>query len=522
MLGARERFVQDGCILPVRVGILHAARRRPLTAPPAAMPRPLLLLAALLLAALAVALVAGCAGTPSAAPTAPADAKAAADTTTFDPSVCLADTARVAEVDLKPSVQAAVAALREDAGRDGDYADFLDATHVQLKFDLAPPAADEMADWTPLPGGGRVWCARLATPTHKGASLTGALRLRWADADPLPSGATLAVLDDAGRRVPEALPTAAPDASVCFRDCADATPRTALVLAYHVPPDAAAVAPPRLVGADHLFDGRDRLNASLPCHLNARPDCPDATPWADALRAAVQVVRVNYAGGRLAGSGVLLNNTRHDRTPYVLTVRHRAGPNGLGTDLNARGNRWFFRFGHEADACGTAPARAAATGHAVTGGRVVATQARGVQFMLVRLAQPVPDAWRPVYAGWARDGRVPPQAAFVGYPAGDVRAMAFEDDPLGTRRDVWTARLDRGAVEGGLSGAPIFDDRALVVGHLTNGTRACRADRRGRAPYASGTRLDAIWDLGAPGARVRDFLDPDRTGAQTLSPLVVE
>ncbi len=486
---------------------------------------PLLLLAALALVA------GGCAPAPPADPAATSVATAAppraaaeeADTTASGPSACLADTARVVAVDLAPRVRAAVTALREAAGRDGDYADFLAATHVRLVPDLVLPSAADTDAWTHLPAGGRVWCARLATPTYQGASLTGALRLRWSAAAARPGGPRLAAFDDAGRPVPEALPKAAPDTSVCFRDCADATPRTALILAYHMPPNASAtVPPPALVGVDHLFAGRSRANASLPCHVNARPDCPAARPWADALRAAVQVVRVNYAGGRLYGSGVLLNNARQDRTPYVLTVRHRAGPNGVGADLNARGNRWFFRVGYEADACGTAPARAVATGHAVTGGRVVAAQARSVQFMLIRLAQPVPDAWRPVYAGWARDGRVPPRAAFVGYPAGDVRAMAFEDDSLGTRNAYWTARLDRGAVETGLSGAPVLDDRALVVGHLTNGTRACRADRRGRAPYARGTRLDAIWDLGAPGARVRDALDPDSTGTRMLPPLVVE
>ena len=109
---------------------------------------------------------------------------------------------------------------------------------------------------------------------------------------------------------------------------------------------------------------------SLACSINTA--CPEGDAW---KAEAAATVRVLVGGGSC--SGVLLNNVRQDRRPFVLTARHCA-QGDVGEVVS-----WSFEFGYESASC----ADPAETPSAVTltGGIVRATAGAPADFTLIEL-----------------------------------------------------------------------------------------------------------------------------------------
>ena len=214
-------------------------------------------------------------------------------------------------------------------------------------------------------------------------------------------------------------------------------------------------------------------------------------------------------------TGVLLNNTRQDRTPYVLTVNHCGWP-AVGDTLD-----WVFQFHYRSAGC-TDPSLTP-TPQSVSGAVVRAAQGDAADFALLELLEPIPKTYRVEYAGWSigdevsKYGYVSSHGIVIGHPRGDIMKITFEDQPiihLPVLPFYWIATFDRGSIESGSSGSPLFNDQRQVIGLVRAAyqldAEACSGpggdDNRAHIAFP---RLSFMWDLG-----VGAFLDP---GGKTTS-----
>jgi len=223
------------------------------------------------------------------------------------------------------------------------------------------------------------------------------------------------------------------------------------------------------------------------CHVDVA--CPAGAAWADASRSIVQI----YAFKERC-TGVLLNNTAQDGTPYVLTARHCG-------DLT----RAAFFLGYKRTECGgESPKRP----EPIFGAEVVVYDDL-LDFQLVRLSATPSVEPGVLYAGWDAGGEVPKGVTSLHHPQGDVMKIAHDEDEPKKDSTFWRVlRWEVGITEKGSSGAPLFDAEQRVVGQLAGGNATCKdpsGDLFGR--------LEKEWFL------LRPFLDPLGLGVTRLDAL---
>lgn len=361
-----------------------------------------------------------------------------------------------------------------------------------------------------LPDGGTLWRVRVRAPAAR------ALRFTY-DRFRLPPGATLFVYDPDGQVVRGAFTARNMLPHGGF--ATDFTPGNTAILEYYEPPAPA-------------FPGRIRVNAvvqrrqarpaipplsnddyhptALSCSINTA--CPEAQPWSEVARATVRIDR----GGSTC-SGVLLNNTAEDFSPYILTAHHCGSP-AVGDTLD-----WVVTFNYASAACPlpeTQPPMRSMVGVVVR----AAQSGWREDYALLELLNPIPPSYAPYYAGWSIENTTPASSASLGHPRGDIRKIAFENDPLLDLGERWVATFDRGTIESGSSGSPLFDEHQRVVGHVRGAWSIDLEQCSGpggddNAATIVFPKLAHIWAAGAAGEQVRDFLDPGGTGTTVLDGL---
>jgi len=215
--------------------------------------------------------------------------------------------------------------------------------------------------------------------------------------------------------------------------------------------------------------------------------CPAGAGWDDPSNAVCRVLVLPV--GALC-SGVLLNNTLGDGTLLCVSAEH------CGDLTNA-----VFTFNYELPQCG---AGVAPTTDTLTGSVPLVVD-EDLDVNLVRLIQPAPPAYGLFLAGWDRGDVVPASGFGIHHPSGDVKKLAFDDDPPLKVGTSWQVQWDLGVTEGGSSGSALFDPAHRFVGQLDRGNVSCL--------FPNGTdfygRLAAEWELLEP------YLDPRGTGQGT-------
>ncbi len=231
-------------------------------------------------------------------------------------------------------------------------------------------------------------------------------------------------------------------------------------------------------------------------------------------------------GGTYFCTGFLVNNTREDRRPLFLTARHC----GI-QEANAPSVVVFWNHGDE---CRDHEAQEDTPGR----GRVVAQEGSQRRFQtgavwraddlvtdiaLIELDDPVDSALGPFWAGWDRDEIAPTRSVAIHHPNTDLKRISearqpavsssyLGEDGPGNGSHLRVVDWETGTTEGGSSGAPLFDQNGRAVGVLHGGYASCG---NGRSDWFG--RIASAWDGGGyPGARLRDWLDPDETGVEAL------
>ena len=226
-------------------------------------------------------------------------------------------------------------------------------------------------------------------------------------------------------------------------------------------------------------------------------------------------------------TGTLVNNTRNDGTPYLITANH-CGKNATSYDYGG----WIFDFNYEVEGC-EMPLYEPDFDNRMIGAQLLAHSEydvdRASDFKLLLLNEEIPDDFRVFYNGWDRSGKVSPSGVTMHHPQGDVTMISTYDEPIvsvdyynptpnndGRYWKVnWTETENgHGVTEGGSSGCPLFSAEGYLIGSLTGGNASCNnpdePDYYGKFSYAWASE-------GADSTRqLRYWLDPENTGVISL------
>lgn len=261
------------------------------------------------------------------------------------------------------------------------------------------------------------------------------------------------------------------------------------------------------------------------CNVNV--NCSEGFNWQDEKRAVVKIYsRVGQSVFRCSGS--LINNTRHDYLPYVLTADHcaRTGSTYASADDF---KQWLFYFNYEAEGCPNPeiePSSVSLTGATLKANVGGGNANMGSDFCLLLLNDEIPPSVMPFYNGWSRIDVSSPTGVGIHHPSGDIKKISTYTTPListswdnNTPNMYWKVRWSEtqnghGVTEGGSSGSPLFNDKGLIVGQLTGGQASCN---NLTAPDYYG-KFSVSWEsIGeSPNRQLKHWLDPDNTGVEEL------
>ncbi len=258
------------------------------------------------------------------------------------------------------------------------------------------------------------------------------------------------------------------------------------------------------------------FNGSAACEINMA--C--ATDFQNQKRGVVRIFAV-MTNGAYWGCGSLVVNTKNDGTPYILTAFHIS--DGLTPDYT----QWKFLFNYEFPTCANSTTEPIGT---VIQGCTYRAGFRDDDFTLLELSAHVPSSVNAYFNGWSRDTSfLSASTTIIHHPWGDVRKIARSTHPeYIVKNYIIFANLvttppyshlqcsvDKGTLEPGSSGAPLFDANGRIVAQL-HGADADPANPC-TVTFAIGGRFAKSWEgNGTSATRLKDWLDPLQTNVLTL------
>ncbi len=253
---------------------------------------------------------------------------------------------------------------------------------------------------------------------------------------------------------------------------------------------------------DLFYKADKAFGSSGSCNNNV--NCPEGDPWSDEINSVAMII---LGSGSRWCSGSMVNNVRQDLTPYFLTANHC---------LNEP-ETFIFMFNYQSPSCTNINGPTTMT---LQGSTLLSTNTTS-DFALLLLDDTPPDSFDIFYSGWSNVDVAASTSVGIHHPAGDIKKISFNDNSVTStgyltssasnnshwRVDDW----EDGTTEGGSSGSPLFDQDHRVIGQLHGGYASCASitdDWYGK--------FATSWDGSASSNRLRDWLDPDNTGATTL------
>lgn len=262
------------------------------------------------------------------------------------------------------------------------------------------------------------------------------------------------------------------------------------------------------------------FDCSLPCEIDV--NCTEGDEWWSVKPSVVRIYTTT-----LWCTGVLVNNTSYDGTPYIITAEHC-----INIQLHAE--RSVFLFNYQSAECF---GEDGPHNMSIAGADLV-TVGDSLDFSLVELSLLPPASYGVRYAGWDRSDFQNNSTATIHHPFGDVKKISFDYDapfipenpgdvPYNGLEDYhyfsywWIKRWDVGTTEGGSSGCPLFNQDRKLIGTLSGGVAEC-GDSIGYdsdtdrvifnlAPNKDDyyTRFSMAWDYEeAKGNALKPWLDP--------------
>ena len=217
---------------------------------------------------------------------------------------------------------------------------------------------------------------------------------------------------------------------------------------------------------NYLKNKSTGFGASGECNVNI--NCEDDELWQTLKHS---VCKITYLGYLCSGS--LINNTKSDGHPYLLTANHCIG-------IEDEANAAIFYFNYESPDCINEDGQVDQT---ISGSTIIATPfVKSLDFTLLELSTKPPSPYKPYYAGWNRDVSDPVAVTSIHHPKGDIKKITKSFDGATTSNygegyseftHWWIDAWDEGTTEDGSSGSPLFDQNGLIIGDLSGGEANC-------------------------------------------------
>lgn len=263
------------------------------------------------------------------------------------------------------------------------------------------------------------------------------------------------------------------------------------------------------------------FGTSASCHTNI--NCELGSNWQDVKRGICRVMMVAEEGAFWCTANVM-NNAREDGKPYLLSGFHCI------EGITPQFDLWRFDFNYESPLCDD-PTQDPNSQSLL--GCEVRSQWEETDLLLVELLDAIPQSYQAFYVGWDANDAIPDESALIHHPFADIKKITLEQSntKINNAEIAWIARDGNtiyktpiahhfrvtynqgGAFQGGSSGGGLFDGNKRLVGQLHGGI----VDTLCRSSTAYFGRFHKSWEGGGtPETRLRDWLDPDQTGALVL------
>lgn len=240
--------------------------------------------------------------------------------------------------------------------------------------------------------------------------------------------------------------------------------------------------------------------------------CPEGDPYRDQIRSGVLLL--TSSNSRFC-SGSMVNNTRFDGTPFMLTANHC---------WSSSQPTWIVMFNYQAPSCPN-PGGDGPLTYTISGTTLCAKNSFS-DFCLVKLSSKPPANYNVYYSGW-NNSNVPATGGFcIHHPDCDVKKISFSTTPYTPTsynnpsvpgdsshwHVIWALLSSTGdtpITEPGSSGSPIYNQNKQIVGQLHGGPSSCTATDK--SDYYG--KFDRSWRYGStPDTRLKDWLDSANTG----------
>ncbi|MCB0835686.1 MAG: PKD domain-containing protein [Bacteroidetes bacterium] len=249
------------------------------------------------------------------------------------------------------------------------------------------------------------------------------------------------------------------------------------------------------------------------CNINVNdPNYSFTQNWQNEKNAVVSLGWYDPNTGHYeAFSGVLINNTSEDKTPYILTAAHTIWKQTQADNL-------MVFFNHELDQNGAF----SPDGMFMIGANLIATSSE-YDFSLLQLKHTPPLSANPYFAGWDKSTNTPNTAAVIHHPRQDLKKISIEYSSITTgaflriptppsystywKFDYWKINgFDFGGIQPSSSGSPMFDGNKNIVG-ITAGINTPYCSPDGQKYYA--TKFSKAWNSGIFNTeKLKPWLDP--------------
>lgn len=219
------------------------------------------------------------------------------------------------------------------------------------------------------------------------------------------------------------------------------------------------------------------------CEVNA--NCSEGNNFRNQQRSAVRIL-VQSSTGQGWCSGNLINNMRHDLTPYLLSAQHCAE----GTSNNQY-NQWVFYFNYEAPGCSNPSTQGTLANRFLVGCSKKADSNdnggdSGSDFLLLQFNATVPTNYNPYFSGWNNTNTAPTSGVCFHHPEGDIKKISTYTTTATNNQwgsasgSHWRVRWastpnGHGVTEPGSSGSCLYNSAGHIVGQLTGGDSYCQS-----------------------------------------------
>lgn len=226
------------------------------------------------------------------------------------------------------------------------------------------------------------------------------------------------------------------------------------------------------------------------CHVNI--NCPEGDQVRDVQNGITQIYTKLGKNLYAICSGTVVNNTKEDFRPLVITAAHcmiNKGVEASADDLR----EWVFTFHYERPYCQdnemvkkNLPTLSGARKLAITSNN---GESDG---LLLELLAPIPDSYGVYYNGWNREDVAADKAVGLHHPKGDAMKISTVEEKLvssqfkvnsgdivtGGENAHWLAIFAKtpnghGVTQGGSSGSGLFNSENELIGTLSGGASQC-------------------------------------------------